>query len=300
MVYDLGLRNAKGENAHEDSNLSSVRNQAQRPGPGDERVKASFVRIWAEDDERSLVRLAPEVVQRKMLELPENLRTMTEIDMRRAWPAQITVAWKQLRLMFWVEYDRAQRDYDRMSTRAIVTGVCSEELFYNLVKRPEFIAYLITPPTHYTVRLEEAVEYGFERLREILDLPLVDEKGKAIPKHADLILKTTLALDMRKNGAIAQKLQIENKTISMSLKGAVRDSQNAVEEMTIEKLNKQILKLEREQAQAAIKGAFVEQAEFVDMSSQKNVIEVESVVSDATAEDLGDHGGEADENSSSA
>lgn len=300
MVYDLGLKNKHGENAHEDTSLSNVRNQAQRPGPADERVRASFVRIWAEEDERSLIRLAPEVFQRKMLELPEHLRTMSEIDMKRAWPQMISVAWKQLRLMFWMEYDRAQRDYDRMSTRAIVTGVCAEETIYALVKKPEFVAYMITPPAHYTVKLQEAVEYGFERLREILDLPLTDEKGKAIPKHADLILKTTLALDMRKNGAVAQKLQIENKTISMSLKGAVRDSQAAAEEMTIEKLNKQIMQLEKEQLKAQNRGALVEQAEFVDMSQQKDTIDVESIVTDASKEDLGDHGGEAGANSSEA
>lgn len=286
------------EKNYKSTDPSSIRRVSRREGMGDERSRANFVRIWADKDERSLIRLAPEVVQRKMLELPETLRTMSEAEMKHQFGKQITPTWKQIRLSFWFEYDRVQREWqNKMESRAIVAGICAEEYWYRLLKLQEFVAFLITPPTQYTIRMQEAVSYGFERLREILDLPLIDEAGKAIPRNADLILKTTLALDMRHNGAVAQKLQIENKTISMSLKGSVQDSEAAAQHMTMEELEKQITRLQREQDRALLHGAKEPNVDFPDMIKQTNVVEAEvvsaeTVAMDGSVSETGSHGGD--------
>lgn len=228
-------------------------------GPMDDSASQAAVRIWVEQDPRSLIQLAPEAVQRAMLALPEELKLASEGQLRdlmrrrpkhgRAVPC-FTPSDHQVRLSFWLEYERVQTEFDKkMRTGNFLRGVMGEEYFYQEWLKDQLrVAFLICPPVAYTAQLQEAVSFGLSRLREILSLPFYDdETGKVDVRVADLILKTTLALDMRQNGAITQKIQMENRTLQVSVKAGMKDVNEAVLKGSMAEIDKRLALLEKKE-----------------------------------------------------
>lgn len=119
---------------------------------------------------------------------------------------QPTATDNRLRLKFWFEFDRAMsQGLDKMLVVNIIAGVCSKELFYDkYLKSPSKVAWLLCPPTGYIIKAEEALEFGLEQLRDILDQPHV-VAGKFDARLADLKIKIVAMLDTRVKGAPVQR-----------------------------------------------------------------------------------------------
>ena len=64
--------------------------------------------------------------------------------------------------------------------------------------------------------MEEALAYGIERLREILELPMFDKKGRVDGKAAELILKTVALLDQRVKGSVVQRAEVRSLNVNMN------------------------------------------------------------------------------------
>jgi hypothetical protein len=188
-----------------------------RPGPLDNAMKVWATKVWDKDDGRSVLRLAPETIQRAMCEIPEADRNLSEAELRKM--IRPTPADNQLRISFWLEYDRVQsRMLPQMETTNIIRGIITEDYFYKrYMKDLKRVAWMLIPPTSYTVKLTEMLEVGLGRMRGVLDLDPVGPDGKVNTKLLELQLKITAMMDMRLNGAIAQKVQIEQKNMNMNL-----------------------------------------------------------------------------------
>lgn len=112
----------------------------------------------------------------------------------------------RLRLKFWVEYDRVQASGEaKMNMTAVLASVCHQEYFFGkYLGQPHKVAWLLCPPTGYMVKAEEALEFGLEQLRDILEQPHI-VAGKVDTKLGELKAKIVGMLDTRVKGAPIQK-----------------------------------------------------------------------------------------------
>jgi hypothetical protein len=124
----------------------------------------------------------------------------------------------RLRLAFWNEYERAQTHQDKMNVDSIIDGVCSRSYFYGrYLTNAAKVAWLSTPPASYKVIAEEALAFGYEQLREILDLPIKNETtGRLDVKLMELKAKIVAMLDVRVKGAVVQKVEQKNMNLNVS------------------------------------------------------------------------------------
>lgn len=213
--------------------------------------------IWEKDDSRSLIRLAPECVKRAMMELPEDFKNKAEEDLRDMYKTfskqRFTPTDNQLRLSFWLEYERVQSEMlPMMSLSHILRGIMAKDYFVNYyLKIPHRVAFLTTPPKSYTVRLNEMLDVGLDRIRAVLDVDAVttDSRGKTVvnTKLLELQFKITNYIDMRQNGAIAQRVQIEQKNLNVNMKGDAKDIMNAIEGRNMADLDRKLADLRKKQ-----------------------------------------------------
>lgn len=125
----------------------------------------------------------------------------------------------RLRVAFWREYDDACANRRKVEFKNIYGGTCSQEYFYTVIEDIESFVWLITPTPNYQLQIEEALHFGIERMREILEMPLYerketkrkDNKGyvvKELPnvKLAALMVKIVEMLDARVKGAVPKTI----------------------------------------------------------------------------------------------
>lgn len=131
----------------------------------------------------------------------------------------------RLRLKFWVEYDRAMAHGGRFTIGNVLASLCTGEYFYKkYLSHPGKVAWLVTPPAGYLVKAEEALEFGLEQLRDLLDQPHVSF-GKVDTKLGELKAKIVMMLDARVKGAVVQRsmnmnINTSTNTVNKELTGA--------------------------------------------------------------------------------
>lgn len=155
--------------------------------------------------------LTPEpraIIERTMAERPALFRENEHdlLKLLKSIKAAPNPTDNRLRLGFWNEYNLAVEESRTMNMRQVFAGVCSQVYFYEVyLKCPERVAWMICPPTAYEKVLDEAIVFGLEQLREVLGLPLVDEKGKINVSLASLKERIVERLQERKFGTAVQR-----------------------------------------------------------------------------------------------
>lgn len=189
-------------------------------------VTKDIVKFWDSDDPRALVNLLPDPIVRAV----ENARyarptlfTMDEFTLYTTLGSEKcrpTPSDNRLRLKFWDEYDRAQATGTKINISNVVRGVVMPEYFtQTFLDRPEKIAWLMCPPASYIVKMEEALAFGIEQLRDILQLPHVNPTtSKVDTKLAELKAKIVAMMDLRVKGAIPQKIEQRNMNLNVNMK----------------------------------------------------------------------------------
>ncbi len=170
----------------------------------------------------------------------------------------------RLRLKFWFEYDRCQEAGSFFNISNVIAGVTTKDYFdRGYLSKPNKVAWLLCPPTNYLVKAEEALEFGLEQLRDLLEQPNMLTSGKVNVRVVELKLKIVQMLDSRVKGAVVQR--------SVNLNVGATDSvvrKNLLSE-SMEDLQKQIKTLEARNRAA-------QNAGLVPIRTQKSVIDVES------------------------
>ena len=156
------------------------------------------------ENPRSLINIVPPEVKSCILALPEAYFDFTEEDLEKTFPNPTPVT-QMLRRMFWIEYDRAIETRTMMNMSNIYPGVCSREGFYKCIKNKAQLLWIINPPTEYMASTEALLTQGLKRINEMLHFPLKTKEGNFDHKLGELILKATLALDMRVKGGYLQR-----------------------------------------------------------------------------------------------
>lgn len=216
--------------------------------------ETTAVDVWNRTEEKSVFNLVPGAVQAAMVELgkqrPE-LFTLDERDLYRKLRSENllpSAVDNRLRMQFWLEYDRAHEESRSMNMAAVYSGVCSRQLFYTkILERPEKMAWMLTAPASYVTKINEALDFGLDRLREYLEIdPLAG--GKVNTKLMELQAKIVAMLDMRKHGAAKQT--IEQKTMSLQVTTSDKQVAAAMTGASMEELERRMKDLERRERRA--------------------------------------------------
>lgn len=129
----------------------------------------------------NLIKETP-VLHSEIQKLPFDLIDLTERELeRRCKPKR---EHRLLKISFWDEYRRAQRDEKNrfMVMENVYHGVCGRKYFYNhILRSPETLAWLITPPADEMLVQKELLRIGTKRLEEVLKLPFEETVYKTRP-----------------------------------------------------------------------------------------------------------------------
>lgn len=169
------------------------------------------------------VDVLPEAVLRGLEFVPPEILGLSEwellpkLEKRHFKPTPVMNA---VRVQFWNEYFRAVERGKRMNATKLFGGICAPSYFYTQLTRDRsFMAFMLCPPGEYTALMEEGLNYGLKKLRDILDFPLYDENGKPNTKVADSVLKIVSFLDNRLHGQAVQRIEqkVEAKNLNVNV-----------------------------------------------------------------------------------
>jgi hypothetical protein len=207
--------------------------------------------LFSRADAQSVINLVPTQVAAALLDAAAkepDLFGQEERELRkklRSDKQEPNATDNRLRLKFWNEYDRVQSDGGNMQMTNVYSGVCSKQFFYErYLTTPAKLAWLMTPPANYVAMAEEALHFGIEQLRDILEMPAFDAKGRPDIKLGELKAKIVAMLDQRVKGAVIQK--------NMNLNVTTNDPKvaKAVVGETMEDLQRRMKELEARERRA--------------------------------------------------
>lgn len=192
--------------------------------------------VFDGDNPFSLLELCPPAVKAAIERLDPKYYKMSELELRRFAKPSAEIA--RLRMSFWDEYLRASEDKRNMDVRAITRGVCSHNYFYEVVLANEnWLGYITIPPSDYQLAIREMLELSWDRIREVLLLPITEkvpmktsvynEEKKRYETFCEIVEKPntkligeirqiTNMLDLRIKGAVLQRMQIEQRNLNIN------------------------------------------------------------------------------------
>lgn len=201
--------------------------------------------IMEEENPRSLINIAPKGLPDLIESLPQGYLERSERELRKVVPEDPVL--NQLRIAFWKEYDAAQGQMRNMLWTNIAQmmqrpSAMIAVYFHN----PQTLSYILCPPTNYNVFLEEAHAFSLDKIRRILDLPLVDEDGKVNVKLGELQLKAAAFIDLRVQGGFLQK------SVHAELGMGTDQVKKLAKDLSSDELDKKIKELEQRKAQQGV------------------------------------------------
>lgn len=205
------------------------------------------ISIYDRENTRSVVNLLPDGMRADVEKIPQHYRILDERQARTKF--RPSPAMNQLRAAFWLEYNKAQTlQKERMDPVNIYAGIVAREYFFAVaMKSKEMVAWMLLPPRAYHAMLNEAWTASMDRLREILDAPLYDKKGRLSATTAQLLVKVFSLLDQRKHGSVVQK------NVNVNLSGQeAKEAAIAMQGSTMEALDKRLLDLQKKMASAPV------------------------------------------------
>lgn len=181
------------------------------PAPRASELLSSEIMIWEEDNPRSILNLVSPGARNRMLDARTAAPELFELDeyllyKKLGETQRPTPTDNRIRIKFWMEYDECQLSRRLLDIPRIVAGICSRDYFErSYMSLPQKVAWLLCPPAGYMVKVNEALEFGLEQLRDILQREHVLPTGKVDSRLGELKAKIVMFLDARVKGAIVQK-----------------------------------------------------------------------------------------------
>lgn len=202
------------------------------------------------EERKSVREMLPPYVREAVDSVPEELKLMDEKQLRKHVKPNPSV--QALRNSFWIEYARClDKGVEWMRISNIISGICSIEYWTHVVmKSSGLVEWVLRPPISYNKAMEEALYFGVEKLREIMDLPFVTTRvdpktGFEVQiidtKVADLVLKAFMIADTRVKGSVVQRS--ETKTLNVQAK--MSDVKGAMESQSMEDIERKLKDLRK-------------------------------------------------------
>ncbi len=176
-------------------------------------------------------------------ELPQELLMLSAEELYKQGRLGYTES--RIRQAFWSEYEAARAGYHMMSVDGIAARAATHASKVRAVfNTPLGAAFVLTPLDRYVDFIDEALMRGLMRLREVLEFPLRNpQTGMPDLQAAELILKITGFIDLRKHGGIVQK-QL-NVNVGDAGKGPVINVSQKLTGRDLKEIDAKIAELER-------------------------------------------------------
>jgi hypothetical protein len=188
---------------------------------GSDIEKVVEIEFWNKDNKKSVYNLMPSrlrtIVERQGV---RDLLSLEEWELKRK-VSKISPTLNRLRYSFWNEYYRAVDSCKPMVQRNVFAGVCTAEAYNKFLSKDDCVAWIMCPPTDTVIALKETLNHGLDRIREILDLPLMriesvkvgkdefEDREVVDEKVANLMLKAVAMIDLRLHGSYVQVQKVE-------------------------------------------------------------------------------------------
>lgn len=202
--------------------------------------------VWDQSNPQSLLSLVSDSVRECILSARDTRPEWFDLNERellvklREKRLPPTPADNRIRLNFWFEYGQAIAEGRKMNMAALYSNVMTEEAFYTrYVKRPENLAWMLTPPASYNTVIEEALQFGLEQLRDVLELPNLDSKGRVNTKLIELKARVVAMLDQRVKGAIVQR------SMQVQVHATDKAAMKMATELTMEDIERRLAELHK-------------------------------------------------------
>jgi hypothetical protein len=184
--------------------------QATLPANAPEIVRGAS--LWDESDPDSLINKATGALRSALIEkgkTPEARKILRQGEQWIREHIKPTPQMARIRIAFWDEYARSVDTGNKMISDRIYGGIMARESFEeDYFTDATKIGYMLFCPPHYARATEEILMLALERMRDIIELPLVNSKGQVQVAVVSGILKAAEMLDKRVKGAIMQKVAV--------------------------------------------------------------------------------------------
>lgn len=130
-----------------------------------------------------------------------------------------------------------------ISSAELCRGVSNVEYLERAYTLPYLVAWLLCPTLNYETRVETLVEKSYDKMREILELPLIDQEGKVDVKVANLVMQVAKMVDMRARGNYTERIEQKSLTVNATAKEA-QALLGGKEVLTLEQIEERIKLLE--------------------------------------------------------
>lgn len=165
--------------------------------------------------------LIPEKIRLRYSELPEELKYLTEQELRNNHT--YTVTDERLRVAFWREIQKSMKTGKHLIAKRVFSGICSEPYFYNkFLRNDRKLAWMLQPITPYESATSALLNMAVGRYEEIINMDIttikktavrVDDDGKPVfeylpqidPAKANLLINVITKLEDRVKGMAIQK-----------------------------------------------------------------------------------------------
>lgn len=205
--------------------------------------------VFQRTEPRALINLVPSQVQAAMLDAQKKEPELFGLDERdlfkrlRQSERSPSPTDNRIRLAFWMEYDSSQAEGRDFNIARAYSGICNRQFFYqHYLHSAARVAWLITAPVGYETKMEEALDYGLDRMREYLELDATKD-GKPNVKLMELQAKIVAMFEMRVKGGIVQRT--ETKNLNLSVSTTDRRVAQATAELSMEALEKRLRELDK-------------------------------------------------------
>ena len=183
----------------------------------------------SDTDLEPMLRALPLWASRLLTKVPSEAWEMDFEDLDHR--SQKTRNLRLARFGVWEDFYNCKRNTGFFSFDAALSraGVKKNSLMVYLRNHPECILYVLTPPQDYNVLLTEALDRGWDRVREILELPFMKRNGEVNAPVARTILQAVQLLEERLKGAPVQRHEV--RSLSVSAKMGDRDNYPSPDEI---------------------------------------------------------------------
>jgi len=154
----------------------------------------------------------------------------------RKW-AQPSETDERLRISFWDEYAFATRNNRKMNLNRAFHGLVSQEyLEYKLFPDDKKMVFMVTMPENYMLTARHLLNIGMDRFKEILTLPLTDDKGKPDTRVINAIIKVTEIVDQRVKGAVVQRMLVDQRSMNLNVNATPQEASLELSKMSLVEL----------------------------------------------------------------
>jgi hypothetical protein len=155
-------------------------------------------------DPASLHQMVPPWLSQFIQNIPMDYFEMPEEQFKATFKPGYT--FEMLRTSFWLEYLYCLYAGSKKITLArVYSFVCDERMFMKACRNPITLAWILKPPKHMMTSLRTTLNRTTQRLFEIAEVPLFDERGKPKYTAMKIVMSLHKDLDQRFHGAPVQR-----------------------------------------------------------------------------------------------